>query len=103
MPGAKVASTRRIFSAAVQRRRRWTDVMISTRSEVLVIDTVISLTLPKWETLSGQFRGNLKRRAPAQSELWRKVGDDGVVKAAYRGGCPAFQNLPKERYAHEHV
>src|SRR3954449_12298197 len=33
--------------------------MISTRSEGLVIDTVISLTLPKWETLSGQFRGNL--------------------------------------------
>src|SRR3954451_17224286 len=30
------------------------------------------------------------------------VGDDGVVKAAYRGGCPACQNLPKERYAHEH-
>src|SRR3954465_13736795 len=59
MPGAKVASTRRIFSAAVQRRRRWTEVMISTRSEVLVIRSVISLTLPKWETLSGHFGGNL--------------------------------------------
>jgi hypothetical protein len=59
MPGAKVASTRRIYSAAVQRRRRWTEVMISMRSEVLVIRSVISLTLPKWETLSGHFGGNL--------------------------------------------
>ena len=29
------------------------------RSEMLVIDTVVSLTLAKWETLSGQFEGNL--------------------------------------------
>ena len=35
------------------------DVMISTRSGVLVIDTVVSLTLSKWETVSGQFGGNL--------------------------------------------
>ena len=34
--------------------------MISTRSGVLVIDTVVSLTLSKWETVSGQFGGNLK-------------------------------------------
>jgi hypothetical protein len=33
--------------------------MISTRSGVLVIDTVVSLTLRKWETVSGQFGGNL--------------------------------------------
>src|SRR5215210_2610748 len=59
MPGASVASTRRTFSAAVQRRRRWTEVMKSTRSGVLVIRSVISLTLAKWETLSGQFGGNL--------------------------------------------
>ena len=31
------------------------------RSEMLVIDTVVSLTLAKWETLSGQFGGNLTR------------------------------------------
>jgi len=37
------------------------DVMISTRSGVLVIDTVVSLTLLKWETVSGQFGGNLRR------------------------------------------
>jgi hypothetical protein len=31
--------------------------MISTRSLELVIDTVVCLTLAKWETVSGQFGG----------------------------------------------
>ena len=31
--------------------------MISTRSVGLVIDTVVCLTLAKWETASGQFGG----------------------------------------------
>jgi hypothetical protein len=34
-------------------------VMISTRSVELVIDTVVCLTLAKWETVSGQFGGYL--------------------------------------------
>jgi hypothetical protein len=34
-------------------------VMISTRSVGLVIDTVVCLTLDKWETVSGQFGGYL--------------------------------------------
>ncbi len=59
MPGSKVSSTIRTFSDAVQRRRRWTDVMISTRSVVLVIDTIVCLTLYKWETVSGPFGGYL--------------------------------------------
>jgi hypothetical protein len=33
--------------------------MISTRSLELVIDTVVCLTLAKWETVSGQFGGYL--------------------------------------------
>src|SRR5215831_10517606 len=33
--------------------------MISTRSARLLIDTVISLTLAKWETVSGRFGGYL--------------------------------------------
>jgi hypothetical protein len=37
-------------------------VMISTRSKALVIDTVVCLTLAKWETVSGQFGGYLRRR-----------------------------------------
>jgi UDP-N-acetylmuramyl pentapeptide synthase len=36
------------------------------RSEVLVIDTVVSLTLAKCETLSGQFGGNLSTRFKGQ-------------------------------------
>ena len=34
--------------------------MISTRSGALVIDTVVCLTLAKWETVSGRFGGYLK-------------------------------------------
>jgi hypothetical protein len=30
------------------------------RSEGLVIDTIVCLTLAKWETVSGQFGGYLK-------------------------------------------
>ena len=41
MPGSNVSSTIRTFSDAVQRRRRLTDVKISTRSAGLVIDTVV--------------------------------------------------------------
>jgi hypothetical protein len=38
-------------------------VMISTRSVGLVIDTVVCLTLDKWETVSGQFGGYLSPHA----------------------------------------
>ena len=34
--------------------------MISTRLVELVIDTVVRLTLAKWETVSGQFGGYLR-------------------------------------------
>ena len=33
--------------------------MISTRSAVLVMDTIVCLTLAQWETVSGHFRGYL--------------------------------------------
>jgi hypothetical protein len=40
-------------------------VIISTRLVELVIDTVVCLTLAKWETVSGQFGGYLTQlRAP---------------------------------------
>ena len=35
--------------------------MISTRSAGLVIDTVVCLTIAKWETVSGRFGGYLTR------------------------------------------
>src|ERR1700730_3837530 len=37
--------------------------MISTRSAGLLIDTVVCLTLAKWETVSGRFGGYLKKPA----------------------------------------
>jgi hypothetical protein len=37
-------------------------VMISTRSVGLLIDTVVCLTLAKWETVSGRFGGYLTLR-----------------------------------------
>jgi hypothetical protein len=45
--------------------RVWTlPVMISTRSLELVIDTVVCLTLAKWETVSGQFGSYLSGSEP---------------------------------------
>src|SRR6516164_11319537 len=41
--------------------------MISTRSAGLLIDTVVCLTLAKWETVSGRFGGYLK--APPERGL----------------------------------
>src|SRR6516164_10396927 len=42
--------------------------MISTRSVELVIDTVVCLTLAKWETVSGQFGGYLMHAGGARSD-----------------------------------
>jgi len=39
--------------------------MISTRSVGLLIDTVVCLTLAKWETVSGRFGGYLNGRLTA--------------------------------------
>ena len=39
----------------------------------------------------------------AQMELWRKLGDDGGLKAAYRGGCRACQNLSERAIRHEDI
>jgi hypothetical protein len=44
-------------------------VMISTRSGVLVIDTVVCLTLAKWETVSGRFGGYLNYKERPHSLL----------------------------------
>jgi hypothetical protein len=41
-------------------------VMISTRSVGLLIDTVVCLTLAKWETVSGRFGGYLSAVAANQ-------------------------------------
>jgi hypothetical protein len=44
----------------------------------LVIDTVVCLTLAKWETVSGQFGGYLIEKAEAffKSKAWTDLGPD---------------------------
>lgn len=42
--------------------------MISTRSVGLLIDTVVCLTLAKWETVSGRFGGYL-------SSVWTHIAE----------------------------
>ncbi len=70
-PGSRVSSTIRTFSEAAQRRRRWTEVMTSMRSEGWVIDTIVCLTLAKWETVSGPFGGYLTHHGPNFTLLTR--------------------------------
>src|SRR5262245_55636759 len=43
--------------------------MISTRSVGLLIDTVVCLTLAKWETVSGRFGGYLTAERRSRLEL----------------------------------
>ena len=49
--------------------------MISTRFVGLVIDTIVCLTLVKWETVSGRFGGYLIRRlAQSNRPRFRRWG-----------------------------
>src|SRR6476660_6439135 len=58
--------------------------MISTRSAELVIDTVVCLTLAKWETVSGQFGGYL-------------IGNDGLAAIGrHVRGIGMFENLKSQ-------
>jgi hypothetical protein len=45
--------------------------MISTRSVGLLIDTVVCLTLAKWETVSGRFGGYLTFASPVRNSMPR--------------------------------
>jgi DUF218 domain len=49
--------------------------MISTRSVGLLIDTVVCLTLAKWETVSGRFGGYLTKAIvePKRGDRWLLV------------------------------
>src|SRR6516225_5843885 len=60
--------------------------MISTRSAGLLIDTVVCLTLAKWETVSGRFGGYLKQKAAVRAELIKRL----VVK---RPGVRAWGDM----------
>src|SRR5215831_3140129 len=74
--------------------------MISTRSVELVIDTVVCLTLAKWETVSGQFGGYLRLRIVAVSErnhlaALQQPSEAGAVvsRQAAVTGVPPFWRL----------
>jgi hypothetical protein len=58
--------------------------MISTRSVGLVIDTVVCLTLDKWETVSGQFGGYLSN---GPGELLLAEADVGSQQTATLTFC----------------
>jgi RNA polymerase sigma factor (sigma-70 family) len=59
------------------------------------------------EDADGSYAARLKTHPDQQSrlafedELWRKLGDDGMRRAAYRGGCRACQNLFERAIRHE--
>src|SRR6266487_4163463 len=61
--------------------------MISNRSAGLLIDTVVCLTLAKWETVSGRFGGYLtvKQQTPharsRPSDRFRHIAGAGVLAA----------------------
>src|SRR5262249_26631680 len=75
--------------------------MISTRSVELVIDTVVCLTLAKWETVSGQFGGYLmlSDNGPSyvSSELGKWLEDNGIRHIRGRPYHPMTQGKI-ERY-----
>jgi len=53
--------------------------MIPTRSAALVIDTVVRLTLAKWETASGRF-GGLSHQA---SKHLTQINDERTQKSVH--------------------
>src|SRR5262245_60447807 len=71
--------------------------MISTRMVELVIDTVVCLTLAKWETVSGPFGGYLRRPAVASPSV-------GISFLALSGECLTNCTLEaRQPYGHSRV
>ena len=72
--------------------------MISTRSVVLVIDTVVSLTLAKWETVSGRFGGYLSYAIAAFSHPLAHasnaalMSDESSAAFSSKGGHSRFKS-----------
>jgi hypothetical protein len=54
--------------------------MILTRSAALVIDTVVRLTLAKWETVSGRFGGYLTHKYRGRGLFYRLSPQRGGVQ-----------------------
>src|SRR5215510_5221477 len=76
--------------------------MISTRSVGLLIDTVVCLTLAKWETVSGRFGGYLRvvlRKALARqsSKANQKTRDDNCRAESHP--LPPYTSIGVQRGA----
>jgi hypothetical protein len=56
--------------------------MFSTRSVGLLIDTVVCLTLAKWETVSGRFGGYFKFNGDRSRAVW------WIINEMLRRDCP---------------
>src|SRR6516162_2779179 len=80
--------------------------MISTRSAGLLIDTVVCLTLAKWETVSGRFGGYLTHGTETKTSdrIYRRDGScDSVDHPGGHdvgGGCAELvSDLPPSTFA----
>ena len=85
MPEANVSSTKRIFSAALQRKRRCTPFMIWARLMVLLIRSVINIILAKRDALAGQVGGNHSCDS-RHSDHYREPGSAARVHRCESGG-----------------
>jgi hypothetical protein len=92
-----------MLTSLVQRFAVGTEVMTSMRSEGWVIDTIVCLTLAKWETVSGPFGGYLTTKVP-RKETRPPLGGNGrgrTVGGAVswvlrrRGRRPPFPSLAR--------
>src|SRR5215831_373181 len=76
--------------------------MISTRSAGLVIDTVVCLTLVKWETVSGRFGGYLSEinayscRSTAEAGTAAQDTRRNVVQALGAFGPADAKKMPDQ-------
>ncbi len=78
-------------------------VLTDSRGQVLIgAETGGSYAgLPEMRAALGGSTQTTLRRNGAYRELWPEVGDGGVRKAAYRGGCGACQNLSRRAIRHD--
>src|SRR5579863_480442 len=80
------------------RRTSLSSGSIAMRQKSLLLRVI---GLGTWTVLLALALATLLRWRGRSNELCGKVGDDGLRKAAYRGGCRACQNLSRRAIRHE--
>src|SRR6516164_4619880 len=76
------------------------DVMISTRSAGLLIDTVVCLTLAKWETVSGRFGGYLSKQVACADTTGHPLGAAVGFSRLCLNRCRTAPNPPFPEHRH---